>query len=77
MTDLPDKPKEEAKPETVAGVAGTKSYRYIGDHPQEFNVGDKVNLLAPGEFVTLSTDDLEVHKEWVDQGLLIEAEGKK
>lgn len=52
------------------------SYRYIGLHPQDVQVGDRVVFLGTGDFVGLSDDDLKVDfvKELKSDGLLIKAE---
>lgn len=51
------------------------NYRFIGNHPQDFNSGDKVLMVEPGGFVELSDDDLNSHgyQELVDNGMLLSA----
>lgn len=49
------------------------THKWIGNHPQEINVGDKTVMLAPGDPVALSDDDaaLEVTKDMIDSGTLM------
>lgn len=35
------------------------THRYIGNHPQEIVSGNTVTMKAPGEFVSLTTEDLK------------------
>ena len=59
-----------------------KRYRWIGDYPQEFTLGegDKATspVVGPGEYIELDTasgDDIAkaLNQEFVNSGLLIEA----
>lgn len=53
------------------------THRYVGNHPQEVVVGDKVLMLAPGEFVTFSKDDLKAqHNKYLfDDNQFLELSG--
>jgi hypothetical protein len=52
-------------------------YRYVGDHAVEVYQGDKCVMMAPGEFVTLSAEDMKENKELEDQLLPVGAKGGK
>lgn len=54
-------------------------YRYVGTHAVEVYSGDKCIMLAPGEFVTLSAEDMknDYNKELGDQLLPVDAKGGK
>lgn len=50
------------------------THRYVGGYARDIRLAnDKTPMLAPGDFVTLSKDDLEneVIKEMLDSGSLI------
>lgn len=34
-------------------------YRFVGDHPEEVYKGDKCVMMAPGEFIELSAEDMK------------------
>jgi hypothetical protein len=50
-------------------------YRYVGTHAVEVYSGDKCVMLAPGELVTLSAEDMESNAE-IENQLLPTAEKK-
>jgi hypothetical protein len=42
-------------------MANTKEeYRFVGNHPQEFQLGDKVVMVGTGDFITMSADDYKL-----------------
>lgn len=48
----------------------------MGNHIQDFEADGKVIMAGPGDMVNLTTDDVKVYKEMVDNGLLLETGGK-
>lgn len=54
------------------------THRYTGNHAQEFVVGDKALMVAPGSFLNLSKSDLEnAHvKDMLNSGQLLELKSK-
>lgn len=50
-------------------------YRFIGSHSHDFNADGKVLMVAPGDYVELTDDDIKSngYEEMVDNGMLLDA----
>lgn len=63
------------KDELAKIMANTKTYRWIGNHVQDFEADGRIIMAGPGDFVNLTENDLKNYQELVDNNLLIESAG--
>jgi hypothetical protein len=60
--------------EEEKGTNENYTHRYVGNHPQEFVVGETTVMVEPGGFVTPDTED-PVVQEMVETGVLLDMKG--
>jgi hypothetical protein len=58
----------------VPSVPTKKQYRYVGNHATELEVGDTRPWIGEGDFIELSSEDLENEntKSMIDTGVLVD-----
>ena len=71
---MPQTPTASTTDKKSSPPAGSKEYRYMGNHAMEMQVGDNLPWLEPGEFVTLTDEEAGSEKTQylIDSGTLVD-----